>query len=280
MNNVNKVFIIIPVYDNPGLTKVFINSFEFDKEFKIIIVDDHPQKKHRTLAKFNFVNVIYGNGSLFWGGSVNLGIKYIESVYNPKDKDILIIANNDIRLDFKLDNFIKYISNQDDATYHVMVKNSRGKVVKSCGKIISWVPFIQSYPKRLDEPQLEVDTLTGRFLAVPYRIIKVVGGICPSLPHYGGDSDLGLRIKRNGFKNYILRDFSCFVDMAQTGIIAKATFFTIRKVLFDIKSSYCIKYRWRFVRNHKNKFVSILVMLTMYIKLIGLLSINSMKFKK
>lgn len=273
-------YLIIPVFSNPDLTETFLRSINSFKHIeRIIVVDDHPDKLHAFLNGMNRIEVIYGTGNLYWGGSVNLGLSYLKKCYVLNDYDIILIANNDITLNFDFDFFLSKLKNEPVGCYHVSVVNSDGKKEKSCGIIKSWIPFYQYYPRNITEEKIKVDTLTARFLALPFLIIDKVGGIDPRLPHYGGDSDLGLKIKSHGFNNYLLRDFFCTVNSAQTGILRKSNLFSLKKILTDIKSSYNLKYRWIFVRNHKGPILSGFVLFSMYVKLFVKLLINTFSAK-
>lgn len=275
-----KLYLIVPVFLNTSLTEAFLRSLQPENFFeRIIIVDDHPDRLHASFYKINEIDVIFGNGSLYWGGSINLGIKHLQENFDLQHSDFVIIANNDVTLNFNLSKFSEYISKNTNATYHVKVKDKNGNTVKSCGIIKTWFPFFQTYPKDFEDEMLMVDTLTARFLAIPYHIIKNIKGIDRRLLQYGGDSDFGLKVKAKGYKNYILRDFSCIVDFNQSGIISKATLLNIKSVLFNIKSSYNIKYRWIFVRNHMNPFFSAFVILSMYFKLFIILLSNTISRK-
>lgn len=274
------VYLIVPVFLNSDLTEAFLRSVSPLNTFeRIVIVDDHPEKLHSFLKEWENIDVVFGSGSLYWGGSVNLGLKYIQDNFKLQDSDIIIIANNDIIVNFEIGEFIGFIRGDEKSTYHVSVTDNNKKVIKSCGIIKAWFPFIQFYPTKLSEDRIPVDTLTARFLAIPYPILARTEGIDPRLPHYGGDSDLGLKIKKIGFDNYLLRDFTCSVDNKQTGVLSKAKLKSVKGVFTDIKSSYNIKHRWTFVRNHNNLFVSFFVFLSMYVKLFIRLTFNTLKLK-
>lgn len=274
------VYLIVPVFLNTDLTEAFLRSVSPLNTFeRIVIVDDHPEKLHSFLKERENIDVIFGSGSLYWGGSINLGLKYLQGNFKLQDSDIIIIANNDIIINFEIGDFINFIRDDKKSTYHVSVTDNNKKVIKSCGIIKAWFPFIQFYPTKLFEDRIPVDTLTARFLSIPYPILAKTGGIDPRLPHYGGDSDLGLKIKKMGFKNYLLRDFTCSVDNKQTGILSKAKLQSIKRVLTDIKSSYNIHYRWIFVRNHNSLVASLFVFLSMYFKLFIRLTLNTLKIK-
>lgn len=263
-----KIFIIVPVFNNVELTEKFLKSLGNKKIYeKIILVDDNPKKLHAKFYDSICIEVIYGDGTNFWGGSINLGINYLNNNYLIQNDDLIIFANNDIVINFNFLDIFKRAYDFNKSAFHVQVKDNKSNYIKSCGKIKFWFPFLQEYPRGFKEEIREVDTLTGRFLILSGFLLKNIKCIDPRLPHYGGDTDLGLKLKAKGFKSHLLRDFTCNVDLKQTGMVENAKISQLYSLLTDIKSSFCIKYKWVLVRNHNNLFFSILVMLSIYSKL-------------
>ena len=262
-----KVFIIVPVYGNTHLTVDFIDSLEMTGKERVVLVDDNPSNLHSYLLNRTGIEVVNGDGSNFWGGSVNLGLEHIADKYEPDVDDMVILANNDITCNFSLDELYSMRLDIKSSAYHVQVKNSLGSVIKSCGSIRYWFPFMLDYPLGDSSGLSRIDTLTGRFLIISWKNIIAVGGISKNLPHYGGDSDLGLKLRKNGVNSYLINTLSCTVDMSQTGVHAQMNLGNLYNLLFSIKSSYCLKYRWHFVRNHKGFIYSLLIIVSIYVKL-------------
>ena len=271
------IYILVPVFNNLNLTKLFLESVRGMKNLRIIIIDDNPSKLHKSLDDYENIDLVFGDGTNYWGGSINLGISYLESRYFLNDSDLIIIANNDIIIDFKLKNLVNSKLDFQNSVYHVQVRDEKLNYIKSCGRIKSWFPFIQEYPRGFKEKFKEVDTLTGRFLLLTWLQLKSVGGIDSKLPHYGGDSDLGLKLKSKNYKSYLLRDFSCVVNKEQTGLFENARINQLISLLTDIKSSFCVRYKWVFVRNHNNFLCSIFILIPIYIKLMFIVIKNHLR---
>ena len=263
-----RVFIVIPVFGNVNLTENFINSIELTGKERVILIDDNPLRLHAYFIHRQGIEVVNGNGTNFWGGSVNLGLDYISHKYKPEAHDMIILANNDVTCNFNLEEVYSMRLDIRNSVFHPQVKDISGRYVKSCGRIRQWFPFIVEYPLADSSNYSCIDTLTGRFLIVSWENITSVGGISKNLPHYGGDSDLGLKFRKIGVQSYLINTIDCCVNMAQTGVHASMHLGNLYNLLFNIKSSYCLKYRWRFVRNHKSFVYSILIMLSIYIKLL------------
>ena len=95
------IHILIPVHNRLKNTISCIKSVIKQKKcekFKIIIVDDGSTDSTSKYIKKNFPKVVIleGSGSLYWGGAINLGIKYIKK--NSNKHDWLLVINNDVEL--------------------------------------------------------------------------------------------------------------------------------------------------------------------------------------
>ncbi len=95
------IHVIIPVYNRLKKTITCLKSLEKQniyKDLRIIIVNDGSNDGTKEYITKNFpqINIINGDGSLFWGGAINLGIEY--ALKKKKTGDWILILNNDIEL--------------------------------------------------------------------------------------------------------------------------------------------------------------------------------------
>lgn len=259
------IYILVPVFKRLPLTKALLKSLSdnINEDYHVIIGDDSPDEEHLHYFKNDsIISVVTGNGNLYWGGTINLCIDYLEDKYVLDDDDCIIFANNDVQIDSSTFSGIKSeIIKNPNAIYHPRVFNLDNKEIKSGAIIKLWFPFFQQYPLDFKEALIAVDTITGRFLAMHYETFKQVGKISDNLPHYGGDSDYSLKAKKKGISTYLVRDSHCFVDDSATGVKVadKISFQAFIKSFSDIKASHNITYRYRFVRNHNNTLFSYLI---------------------
>ena len=68
------------------------------KDYKVLIVDDHPENVTFSAISSNKVEVFTPKEELWWVGSVNLGIKLLLEKFNLHDEDTVVIANNDVQI--------------------------------------------------------------------------------------------------------------------------------------------------------------------------------------
>ena len=91
--------VIIPVHNRIKYTLQCIKSLKKQtcaKEFKIFLVDDGSTDETIKIInnKFPEVTIFKGDGSLFWGGAVNYGIKNVLRL--SKKNDWILLVNNDV----------------------------------------------------------------------------------------------------------------------------------------------------------------------------------------
>ena len=110
------ISIIIPVYNRlevtiDGLQKLTASLKEHNLSIKshfnyeIIVVDDGSTDgtSKWIIENYPSINILKGDGNLWWSGAINLGVKYsIETL----DSEHVILWNNDI---FPQNNFFKQV---------------------------------------------------------------------------------------------------------------------------------------------------------------------------
>ena len=98
------IYILVPTFARIKETKKFLNSIQqsIDKDYLIILIDDHPEKiTFKSIQQNNKVKIISSEKEIWWVGSINLGIHMLFNAYDLKDQDIIIFANNEIHIDKK-----------------------------------------------------------------------------------------------------------------------------------------------------------------------------------
>lgn len=247
------IFIIVPVYKRFNTSIKFFNSLKASENYKVIVVDDGCEDDYKEFAdsRSNY-EYLLGSGSLYWGGAINLGITYVKAKYDLNQNDFIILANDDVVLrEESLDALIESSKLGYDII-HPLVINSNGFCVSSGSKVVSELLFITKHPFRnihitkVDKDQyVKIDILTGRFLMVRANVFLNFGGIRTEyFQHYGGDSDLGLRL-RNIIDCYLDTNSVVELDTTTTGdnVGTDITFMKFIKSLFSIRSSNNLRVR-------------------------------------
>ena len=178
--------VIIPVHNRIKYTLQCIKSLKKQtcaKEFKIFLVDDGSTDETIKIInnKFPEVTIFKGDGSLFWGGAVNYGIKNVLRL--SKKNDWILLVNNDV--EFKSDAIAKLLQNSKKYKRKAVMGaltlsfNDKKTVIKSGTIVKNWFfnitlhKFLGLNLKDLRHKKpTKVDFLTGRCLLHPVEIFR------------------------------------------------------------------------------------------------------------
>jgi len=216
------ISIIIPVRNRKILTQQILQQlqtqiYEVSNQLQIsvFVVDDGSKDGTAEMIRQQFpeVQLIVGDGSLWWTGAIVKGMKSALENYNP---DYILWLNDDIVLsDHFLDNLAilcQQPSTSQTLTGGIVTAEAYPKWMVFGGYINN--QLIRDLATFSDQRRIEVDTLNGNIMLIPKEIIHSIG-----LPddhkfrHYGGDFDYSKRTKKAGFKVIISRDINaitCF----------------------------------------------------------------------
>ena len=268
------IYILAPTFARVNDTKKFLNSINQSVEYEhlILLIDDHPDKLTLKNFKQNKRLKIYtSDKEIWWVGSINKGIKILFDIYNLKDEDIVVFANNDVQIKKNSFNLLySEIKKYRNQIIHPRTFDQDDIEVSSGTKIISFFPYITIHPKNFVEEKKNIDMGTARFLMMSGNVLKKVGYINKNLVQYGGDNDFTLSAKKfHKINTFILRDAVCQLDNIATGI--KNNNIRNMKELYDsffsIKSPNNLKYRFLFFNKFFGNFLSLII--------VGNLSINT-----
>ena len=270
------ICIIIPVHNRIKLTINCLDSLKKQtyKNFITIVVDDGSTDNTSNIIKEKFgnmVEVLSGDGNLWWAGATNLGIKHIIS--KVKDEDLILTLNNDLLvkenyLEMLIKCWEKYPKSLIGSL--VLYKNTTNKV-NFGGK--KWNNITAKHSTIFKDGEIidfkvvpEVictDMLPGRGTLIPVKVFKLIGFYNnSSFPQYAADEDLSLRAKKKGYDLLVSTKSLVFSEVQETGInfkYDKPSFFNFIKSLYSIKSANNLKVRFRFARKHARFWVIYIV---------------------
>jgi len=94
----NKLTIILPVHNRRYFTEKCLICLQKQTvpDFEVVVVDDGSTDGTRGMLETDFPDVVRleGDGSLWWTGGINMGVKYaLES-----GADLIVTLNNDVIL--------------------------------------------------------------------------------------------------------------------------------------------------------------------------------------
>ncbi len=205
------VHAIIPVHNRKNLTLSCLKSLRgqtIADRVKVHVVDDGSTDGTAVMLKNDFpeVEIIKGDGTLWWTGAVAKALETLQGSFNAGDYFVLV--NNDVVL--------------SPESIEVLVRESErfgraaiGPIAINGDDAIStgWGPgtalelnnFERQFSYMRQQGQsLPVQALFGRCSLYPVEILDVVNNFdAEAFPHYHGDTDFGLRARQHGFPIYV-----------------------------------------------------------------------------
>ena len=201
--------IVIPVYNNLNWTKRCINSIYNIKSrspFEIIVVDDCSTEDYKTLVKdFPEVRLLRNSENLGFLRTVNYGVSEARGEY------VLILNNDTEVLPNWLDELTAALWNHPEAGMigSQLIHLNTGTLQES-GNLIckngDMLPLGRGNDP--DHPQFtyfrEVDFCSAASIILRKKVFDEMEGFDRLyIPAYFEDPDLGLRMQKAGYKNYV-----------------------------------------------------------------------------
>ncbi len=238
------VFALMPVFNRLAMTRCMLDDLRaqaLDEPLKIVVIDDgSTDGTDGFLASQSDVLTVKGNGSLWWGGAIDLGIRIVSKHAAPDDW--VLFVNNDTHIK---ENFVQSLLTTarrlSPAAVGSAIRHSQAPFkLQSIGPVLDAWKFLMEDALRKDTAEAieqrlgihDVDALSGRGVLYPLRALQQAGGMRPKwLPHYLADYEVSLRVRAAGWR--LLVDSAVAVysgdeyGNAHRGNGLKARFFTM-----------------------------------------------------
>lgn len=261
----SKIGIIIPIFNGIDLTKKCLENL--DKQInsakqtnikhEIVIIDDGSTDGSADWISSNYPNieVLKGNGNLWWSGGVNKGAKYAIETLRV---DYILLWNNDIFTDTNYFTELHDIIAKEKADTIIGSKiyyDPQFQKIWSMGAIFDTksgkkylVGFNQNDTENFSKA-IEVDWLPGMGTLIHRSVIETIGYWDEKVfPQYHGDSDFTFRAKIKGYKIKAYPQLRIWNNKEQTGLSHRGKFKFLFRSLFDIKSNFNIKKDYLFYK--------------------------------
>nr|WP_314709159.1 glycosyltransferase family 2 protein [uncultured Comamonas sp.] len=205
------VHVIVPVFNRLALTQSLVACMRkqiLNQSLHLVIVNDgSTDGTAEWLAAQRDIEVLNGDGNLFWGGAVDFALRHVQAKFSVEDW--VLLMNNDTTVDA---HFVQCLL--DVAQAHApaavgsVIRDEADQVrILSIGaRVDAWrlsTRDLLEMPRSQQTPDmvLEVDALSGRGVLFPIASLNAAGGMRPrSLPHYLADYEMSLRVRKSGWR--------------------------------------------------------------------------------
>ncbi|NVK51784.1 MAG: glycosyltransferase family 2 protein [Flavobacteriaceae bacterium] len=176
------------------------------EKFEVYLVDDGSSDGTSEAIKkeFSEVNVIQGNGNLFWNKGMRLAW---DTAVNKKEYDFYLWVNDDVILEN--DALIELFDCYNGA---IMTHNQESIVTGAFRNSEFTDKF--SYGGRIESEDVipngklqQCKYINGNTVLVSKKIYSSLGNLSPDYTHAMGDFDYGLRAIQAGFKNFTTKKY-------------------------------------------------------------------------
>ncbi len=233
----------MPVFNRLAMTQRALGCLraqQVDEPLRLIVIDDgSTDGTAEFLAAQKDITVLKGDGSLWWGGAIEVGLQHVLQEGLPSDW--ILLVNNDtlFATDFVqrlLDTARAYAP---AAVGSVVCDEAAPDRLLSIGAVFdTWRLRVrdkleQERPRDSAKGPHLVDALSGRGTLYPLAAFRIAGTMKPVwLPHYLADYELAVRVRKAGFKLLVSEDAAVlsadeFGNVYQTSSL-RDKFFAIR----------------------------------------------------
>jgi len=270
------IALIIPVhnrieYTAKCLDSIFKQSYD---NFFVIVVDDGSTDGTNEMIKSNFklVEVIEGNGNLFWTASVNLGLR---KAYANGAQYFMTLNNDTVAPEDFLDNMLQWAKKYPRSIIGALELDINKNIPIYGGERISWtwknsLSLLHILPKAKQVGMHEVSYLPGRGLLIPRVVFDSIGFFDEvSFPHYYADFEFTYRATKHKYKNFINYDAKLYTYPEESGDTKNRKVKSIKGYinhLFDIKGGGNLKNFTIFSLRHCPKINLPVYLITGYIR--------------
>lgn len=252
--NYPKVSAVIPIHNRIRYTLRFLESFEKVDypNYEIIIIDDgSTDGSWEAISKhYPKVRLIRGDGTLWWSGATNMGIK--DAVY--RGTDYILTINNDVEVD---PNFLKALVECAEENPRSIIGSMvycKGEPTKlwfaggtlgwKKGKSIVMIGYGE-YDRGQYEGRREVEAITGMGVLIKAKYFEEIGLYDrKNFPQYHADYDFTMRARKKGYRLIIDSKSKIYNNVKSRSMKKLVT------GLFSIKSACNIRDNWRYYRRY------------------------------
>jgi N-acetylglucosaminyl-diphospho-decaprenol L-rhamnosyltransferase len=258
-----KIYVVVPVFNRKHFTRCFLECMRNQtfRNFEVIVVDDGSTDGTAELIAEDFeeVELLRGDGNLWWTGAINLGIR--RTMLSASPRDAILVINDDLEVnpDYleTLHRFRKCMPKTLIGSVIVDIDNP--DVIEYGGSIVNWwsARFRHvNLKKRLSEfaenHYVAVSFLTGWGTLIPVEVFREMGLYDDRHFQQCGDTELPVRAQNAGYHLIVSYAAIAKVHIEATDAINNCNYYSpkdISKYFWSVKSNFRLKYRFFFALN-------------------------------
>ena len=257
------IFIVVPVHNRKNLTERFIDCLHKQtfQNFTLVVVDDGSTDGTSDLIedKFPTVHLIRGDGTLWWTGGINAGIRHALALANADDAVLVINDDLEVDTDYLASLYRLWQAVPDSLIGSVVVDFNSPERIVDGGRRVNWwtAKFrILNRGKKLTDFHRrhceDVSLLTGWGTLIPVKVFHEIGLFDDRHFQQCGDTELPVRAKNIGYR--LIVGYACVVKVHMdasddVNLSEHYSLRDLRKYFFDVKSNSRLKYRFFFAYN-------------------------------
>lgn len=215
------IHVVIPVFNRLALTQSLIACLRrqvVEHPIKLLVVDDgSTDGTGAWLSEQSDIEVMNGDGNLFWGGAVDLAVRHILARNSPDDW--VLLMNNDTTIS---DDFVQRMLDAALACAPAAVGSVirdialRSRLLSIGARLDAWRLLTSDIIDAPDQAAgtsetISVDALSGRGALFPLAALAAAGGLRPRLlPHYLADYELSLRVRKSGWSLLVVHSAAVY----------------------------------------------------------------------
>lgn len=256
----DKIYVVVPVFNRKSFTERFLCCLREQRfrNFETIVVDDGSSDGTAELIaeQFEEVQLLRGNGDLWWTGAINVGI--LHAMLSASNDDAILVINNDLEIDSDYLGILHKLWKSMPRTLigSVVVDINNPDVIVDGGRIVNWwtakYAMLNSHRNLSEFPRdhyTDVSLLTGWGTLIPVQVFREIGLYDDKHFQQCGDPELPVRAKNAGYRLIVSYDVLVKVHIDASddmNVCNRYSLRDIKKYFFDVKSNYRLRYRFFF----------------------------------
>lgn len=255
-----RIYVVVPVHNRRILTERFLDCMRQQsfRDFDIIVVDDGSTDGTADLitTRFPEATLLYGDGTLWWTGAINVGIRHAMARAGADDGVLVINDDLEVDPDYLARFYEQWISLPDTLIGSVCVDIDNPDNIADGGMSVNWwTAKIRrlNTGRKLSEVghnfHAPVSVLTGRGVLIPSEVFRRIGLYNDRHYQQSGDDELPVRARAAGYRLVI--SYACVVKMHTRAsdamnVSERYALKDLRRYFFDIRSNTRLRIRFFF----------------------------------